>query len=943
LLDLCKMTGMRIVNGRYHSDADIGRYTCHTAMNGHSTVDYMLATTPHMDIVSNFVVEDMSGVSRDHCPLSFNLTFKKHTAPPRIDPHVSGYKYVWSAEQVDLYKNNLASDGTLLLLEDIRSDIVLDRTNVSDVVAKLTATIEQASNPFRKVFSTRTVSNNYVGSPRWWNDECYRKKGIFQQAWQTYKYHRSNDNYRDYQNSRSQYRNCCRYHRKRYDERRVSNMCFHFQNQPKLFWKELKRKKQPMLPDIPGHEIFNHFSQINGTAPDMTTDMDQHILETLEVHHNGPEPFDPVLDSDISHDEVVQALKQLKSGKAPGADKLLPELLIHGQDTLIPYFTDIFQYIFDKGVYPETWAEGTLQLIYKKGDRNDPGNYRDITLLSCLGKLFDQILYNRLKVSNIEINEAQCGFRQDYSTVDNVFVLQALISKSFMDKQTLYCAFIDLKRAFNSIYRQGLWYKLISSGYGGRLVKIVKNMYEKIKCRVRLHGGNLSEVFVTMLGLQQGAILSAYLFSYFLNDLPDVLNSDSPDSGVNIGDLNVKLLMYADDMVVVSNSIQGLQKSLDVMYEYFTKWKLTVNLLKSNILVCKPRGGPLPDEIWTYGGEIMNLCTTYNYLGITFTARGINNSSLDVLVNQANKSLATLQSNMAGIGTFPPAVSLRLFHTCVTPVLCYGSEVWGYQRANKMQCVLNKWCKRILGVKNSTCNAAVAGELGQYPLIIMRKINMLKYWLKIVNGSHNRLRYIMYSYMKTNVHRIIPGCSNWSNEVKTILIEIGKEGVWHNEVIDIDTGYFLYLARVALVDLYVGEWRRELASKEKMASYILYKTNFGHELYLSYVSSPKCRKALSRLRLSSHGLNIETGRYHPRVPRHRRLCTQCGLSDIEDEYHFILVCNKYLNVRNQYMPRYYREHPTIAKYSQLMSDLQTDHVLSLGVSQFIVKALMLRG
>ena len=124
-----------------------------------------------------------------------------------------------------------------------------------------------------------------------------------------------------------------------------------------------------------------------------------------------------------------------------------------------------------------------------------------------------------------------------------------------------------------------------------------------------------------------------------------------------MGDQGIRIMLYADDMVLVSNSKAGLQQSLNAMYEYFTCWKLNVNLSKSNVLVCRRRELPVTDEVWYYGDQLIDVCKSYTYLGITFTQKGINNTSLDVLGNQAKKSLAGLQANLYNIGTFPPAVS----------------------------------------------------------------------------------------------------------------------------------------------------------------------------------------------------------------------------------------------------------------------------------------------
>ena len=208
-----------------------------------------------------------------------------------------------------------------------------------------------------------------------------------------------------------------------------------------------------------------------------------------------------MLDCHINLIELEHALKQLKTGKAPGTDCIIPELLIHAKDILLPYILHIFQYIFDTGEYPDQWGEGILHLIHKKGDKNDPANYRDITLLNCISKLFDKVLYNRLKQWECEhdvISEAQAGFRSGYSTADHIFTLNSIITNAFHDKNKLYCAFIDMKKAFNSIFRQGLWYKLNMLGMNGKLLRVIKCMYSKIKCCIRGRKG-ITDFFITLL------------------------------------------------------------------------------------------------------------------------------------------------------------------------------------------------------------------------------------------------------------------------------------------------------------------------------------------------------------------------------------------------------------------------------------------------------------
>ena len=111
-------------------------------------------------------------------------------------------------------------------------------------------------------------------------------------------------------------------------------------------------------------------------------------------------------------------------------------------------------------------------------------NYRPISLLSCLGKLFTLIINNRLNEyadSCDLISDCQAGFRKGFSTSDNIFTIYWLINNLLKTKRKLFCAFIDLKAAFDMLWRAGLWRKLIESSINGKCFNLMKNMYNNIK------------------------------------------------------------------------------------------------------------------------------------------------------------------------------------------------------------------------------------------------------------------------------------------------------------------------------------------------------------------------------------------------------------------------------------------------------------------------------
>ena len=146
---------------------------------------------------------------------------------------------------------------------------------------------------------------------------------------------------------------------------------------------------------------------------------------------------------------------------------------------MLPIYCKLFNLILNTGIIPEAWSKGTILPIYKnKGDINDPDNYRGITILSCFGKLFTAVLNKRLN-DHLEstglLIEEQAGFRKHYSTADHIFSLKMLIDFYLNKKKRLYCAFIDYRKAFDSVNRVALWRKLLK----GTATLIISMFYQK--------------------------------------------------------------------------------------------------------------------------------------------------------------------------------------------------------------------------------------------------------------------------------------------------------------------------------------------------------------------------------------------------------------------------------------------------------------------------------
>ena len=411
----------------------------------------------------------------------------------------------------------------------------------------------------------------------------------------------------------------------------------------------------------------------------------------------------------------MKAISQLKTNKSGGPDKIVNEFFIHGKNIFTPTLCNLFNKIYEKGHFPENWSEGYVIPLHKKGSINEVDNYRGITLLSTLGKLFTRVLNNRLgewaEKYGVLI-EAQAGFRPGMSTVDNNFVLHGLITHVLNSSKKLYCAFVDFTKAFDYVVRDyvvrdNLWYKLVKLGLRGKILNILKSMYSSVKSRVKFDN-KLGGEFCCNLGVRQGECLSPLLFSLYLNDIEDTFVNSGLE-GIDIDMFKMFMLLYADDIVIFANSAEELQQSLDVLLNYCNRWKLTVNVSKTKVMVFR-KGGMLPRNMaFFYNGERLEIVKEFKYLGMVFTIGGSFSEAQNTLAGQAQKAIFKLNKYLYKFTYISPKHKLDLFDKLISPILNYSSEVWGFIQANSIERVHLQFCKKLLGVKKTTQNDFVYG------------------------------------------------------------------------------------------------------------------------------------------------------------------------------------------------------------------------------------------
>ena len=451
---------------------------------------------------------------------------------------------------------------------------------------------------------------------------------------------------------------------------------------------------------------------------------------------------------------------------------------------------------------------------------------------------------------------------------------------------------------------------MFNFGIKGRTLRIIKDMYSKVKSFVR-SANKISDFFQYAVGLQLGEVLSPLLFSLFVEDL-ELYLQDRITCGLNIDDINIILLLFADDMVLVGNSPVDLQCSLDRLYQYCSEWGLTVNIFKTKIVVFRKRGNIRPEESWTYNNEQIEVVNDFNYLGVVFNYAGSFILNQEALAGKGLKALRVLLANTRKCD-FNIKTLCQLFDSFVGSILSYGCEVWGFSKSKELERIHLKFCKTILKAKTCTSNAGGYGDMCRYPLYIGRYVRIIRYWCKLVNTNN----VILSTIYNTTLEDVLNGQQTWAGNVKCLLGEFGFANVWLNPD-SINLCAFPSVFKQRLIDCFIQKWQGDLQNNGVLTEYKQFKMNFSFECYLN-IFPVKHRVVLTKLRLSAHSLLIDTGRYgRNRIIRNERQCALCDTGDLKDEHHFTLVCSKYNDIRKFYLKRYYYTHPSVFKFIQLM-------------------------
>jgi len=381
---------------------------------------------------------------------------------------------------------------------------------------------------------------------------------------------------------------------------------------------------------------------------------------------------DHPLNADISVEEVVAALKQLRNNRSPGMDGLPPELLkyacprqgrrppLFGMNPLAPHLAAFFSHLLRHSVAPASWAATLVTLIHKKGDPGNWANYRPVAMVPLLPKVYAMILNNRLvgwaEAAGIRA-PAQAGFRPQRSTTHHAFTLQHLIATYKSRHKKLYCCFVDLAKAYDSVPRDMLWQRLHNVGVRGCMLHAIKALYDVgVHMHIKTPAGTLDPIHATV-GVKQGCPLSPTLFGIFIDSLQSHVTQCLPHAGPALDTaphLRMSLLIYADDTAILANSAEELQQLVSCVDDWCTAHGMTISTAKSEVVVFGSKWKVAVRDVHVHvQGKCLPVSQAFKYLGVWFHCN-------TGIAHHVPKAAAGCQSSML-------AAMFTCRYTCTSP------------------------------------------------------------------------------------------------------------------------------------------------------------------------------------------------------------------------------------------------------------------------------------
>ena len=644
---------------------------------------------------------------------------------------------------------------------------------------------------------------------------------------------------------------------------------------PKKLWMQIDWKGQPKTrPEELHQEIIYTFFKNIFQSPYLD---DKPKLIDISEELSAYDVTSDITDKDIEMPELETAIKKLGTGSS--FDGIAPDIIRILPKSMVECILHLYRMIFD-GDYPYQWKKQLLIPSPKKGHTEYDPKLRGIAMGPVLSRLYDIVQDNRF-ITWYHPNPEQAGFRVFQGCLLQIFSLMILLHLAKELGKELYIGLIDYEKAFDFVNRAELAHSFMSNNIGSRYLRNFTNTYRETEYITKISSSRMGKEICTDHGLTQGKNSSANFFSLFVSDMSKAMVPNTCDF---MDPMN--LFQLADDTTTAADNVPSFASKMKNIFDYSIQKHQKVNKSKTKYLHMSnnPRYDPIRIDEETQI-ESVKRNDGYNWLGFFLHATSEIEQLLSFNINKKMvntcKFYSWLQMNL----DTPFNLKIKVLYSCMFESILYSCEAWCNFSGivDKLLVIERKAIRRILGVKQSTTVDLIYQEIGRPDIAAVIKARQYKFMQKINNFTPQDavVRMLWDLYQQLSKEKTL---TTYYNNLEENVVEQNKNK------------------------------RRERIVRSNESMCQRYRTLLSLEpcqaLY-STVCDDQDRIIITRWRLSSHNLHIETGRRKkPKPPRTERRCIVCNT--IEDEEHTLFNCTahtfirlrfenllaKYTNVRN---------------------------------------------